>query len=158
MITGARAAPAHGDDANSTLEFKMGEVRVKVRITNGMDEMRVKAGELKSEDVRTFEGEALVDSGTVKTVIPASVMQQLGIPIMSERPVRYADGRIETVPVTGTIRVHIQNRDAIDEAYVLGDEILVGQTVLECMDLHIDCNNRKLIPNPKYPDRPVLRV
>ena len=41
---------------------------------------------------------------------------------------------------------------------VLGDEVLIGQTVLEKLDLHADCANRRLIPNPAHPDQPVSKV
>jgi hypothetical protein len=54
--------------------------------------------------------------------------------------------------------VRIYDRSSNEDAYVLGDEILIGQTALESMDLDVDCLNQTLIPNPKNPDRPVLRV
>lgn len=41
---------------------------------------------------------------------------------------------------------------------VLGDEVIVGQLVLESMDLRVDCGNQQVIPNPKHPDGPVFRV
>jgi hypothetical protein len=46
------------------------------------------------------------------------------------------------------------------KAYILtiGDEILIGQVVLELMDLLVDCKNQQLIPNPKNPDYPVAMI
>ena len=41
---------------------------------------------------------------------------------------------------------------------VLGDEILIGQTVLEKLDLYLDCAGRRLVPNPAHPDQPVVKV
>jgi hypothetical protein len=41
---------------------------------------------------------------------------------------------------------------------VLGDMVLIGQTVLETLDLLVDCKNQRLIPNPENPEMPVLRV
>ena len=41
---------------------------------------------------------------------------------------------------------------------VLGDEVLIGQTVLEKLDLLPDCTNHRLIPNPAHPDQPVSKV
>jgi clan AA aspartic protease len=138
--------------------MKVGAVRVHVRLSNGSDEALVRTGQLQPQDVRNFEGEALVDTGAVKSVIPAFVMQQLGLTAIERTPVQYADGRVESVEMTGPITVRIEGRRSNEDAYVLGDEILIGQTALESMDLHVDCLNQRLIPNPKHPDRPVLRV
>ena len=136
----------------------MGAVRVHVRLTNASDEVLVRTGQLRPEDVRSYEGDALVDTGAVKSVIPGAVMQKLGLPPIESAPVQYADGRMELVDMTGPITVRIYARRSNEDAYVLGDEILSGQTALESMDLHVDCLNQRLIPNPKHPDRPVLRV
>ena len=136
----------------------MGAVRVRVRLTNGVDEGLVRTGQLRPEDVRSFDGEALVDIGAVKSVIPGYVMVKLGLPAIEETSVQYADGRTEMVEMTGPITMRISDRRSNEDAYVLGDEILIGQTALESMDLHVDCLGQRLIPNPKHPDRPVLRV
>ena len=136
----------------------MGAVRVRVRLTNGGDEFLVRTGQLRSEDVRSYEGEALVDTGSVETLIPAQVMNQLGLPPIGRVSVRYADGRAEVVHKTAPITVYILDRDTTGEAFVLGDEISIGQTILESMDLHVDCYNQRVIPNPAHPDRPTFRV
>jgi hypothetical protein len=47
---------------------------------------------------------------------------------------------------------------ALEEALVLGDEVLIGQTVLEKPDLFVDCQGQRLVPNPAHPDRPVAKV
>jgi clan AA aspartic protease len=138
--------------------MRLGAVRVHVRLTNGSDEFLVRTGQLKPEDVRSYEDEALVDTGAVKSVIPRAVMQKLGLPPIESKRVQYADGRTELVDMTGPITVWIFDRRSNEDAYVLGDEILIGQTALESMDLHVDCLNQRLIPNPKHPDQPVLRV
>lgn len=41
---------------------------------------------------------------------------------------------------------------------VTGNEVLIGQTVLETLDLLGDCKNQRLIPNLEHPNQPVLRV
>ena len=52
----------------------------------------------------------------------------------------------------------IMDRQASEEAYILGDEVLIGQTVLEVMDLLVDCKRHCLVPNPAHPDQPVNKV
>ena len=70
----------------------------------------------------------------------------------------YADGRKESVDVTGPVIFNINGRDTMEEALVLGDEVLIGQTVLEKLDLQVDCTGQKLVPNPAHPDQPVTKV
>ena len=52
----------------------------------------------------------------------------------------------------------ILTRETEEDAYVLGDEVLIGQTVLEVMDLLVDCHRRRVVPNPAHPDQPVSKV
>jgi clan AA aspartic protease len=135
-----------------------GEIRVKVKITNSMDEMRLRRGEIAHAEVRTYDADALVDTGAVRSVIPAHVKEKLGVLDRGHRVAEYADGRKEQVEITEPIIFDIAGRDTLEEALVLGDEVLIGQTVLEKLDLLADCANRRLIPNPAHPDQPVSKV
>lgn len=137
---------------------RMGEVRVKARLTNAVDEALVRRGTLGPEHVRTYEADALVDTGTVRTVLPAHVVARLGLALRGQRVAEYADGRKEAVGVTEPLVVELEGRDTLDEALVLGDEVLIGQTVLEKLDLFVDCERRRLVPNPAHPDQPVTKV
>ena len=136
----------------------MGEIRVKVILTNAADETANRRRKLKKSAIRRFEADALVDTGAVRCVIPAHVMEKLGVLARGQRVAEYADGRKESVDVTEPIIFDILGRDTLEEALVLGDEVLIGQTVLEKLDLHADCANRRLIPNPAHPDQPVSKV
>jgi len=136
----------------------MGEVRVKVRITNATDQALARRGKMKPEEVRFYEADAMVDTGAVQTEMPFDVVNALGLETPEKRGVEYADGRKEVVPVTEAILVEIGNRRTNDEALVLGDEVLIGQTILEKLDLHVDCANQKVIPNPAHPDQAVTKV
>lgn len=89
--------------------------------------------------------------------MPTHVVQQLGLAIV-ENQVEYADGRQDVVGVTEAIEISINGRRTLDEALVLGDEVIIGQTVLEKLDLLVDCRNRRVVPNPAHPDQPVSKV
>ena len=136
----------------------MGEVRTKVKLINASDEALARRGQLPSEQVKSYEADAMVDTGAVSLVLPAHVMEALGLMAAGRRVVEYADGRKDAVEVTEAIIVKINGRTTIDEAVILGDEVLIGQTVLEKMDLHVDNLNRRLIANPAHPDQPVTKV
>jgi hypothetical protein len=71
---------------------------------------------------------------------------------------QYADGRQEPVGVTNPLFIEIAGRDTTEECLVLGDEVLIGQTVLEKTDLLVDCANQCVMPNPAHPDEPVLKI
>ncbi|MEG4284159.1 clan AA aspartic protease [Microcoleus sp. A006_D1] len=140
------------------LSNNMGAVRVKVKLTNAIDEELVKRGLLNPNLLRVCEAEALIDTGAVRTAIPVEVCEHLGLRIRSQEIAKYADGRQETVGLTGPIIIEIEGRETIEAAMVLGDIVLIGQTVLETLDLLVDCKNQRLVPNPENPERAVLRV
>jgi len=137
---------------------EMGEVRVKVKLTNAADEALAEAGHLATERVRTITVDALVDTGAVRSVIPVSVKQQLGLKAAFQTKARYADGRTEEVEVTTPIYIELEGRPLYEECLVLGDEVLIGQTALEKTDLFVDCINGKLVPNPAHPNSVVMPV
>ena len=136
----------------------MGEVRTKVKLTNAADLALVRRNLLRSEEVRSYETSALVDTGAVALVVPSFVAERLGLARPFKQVARYADGRNEEVEVTEPVLVEIMGRQTHEEGLVLGDEVIIGQTTLEKTDLHVNCKNQTLYPNPAHPDQPVLRV
>ena len=136
----------------------MGEIRVKVLLTNSHDDTRFRAGELPKESIRSCDADAMVDTDAVRSVIPSHVLQRLGVSVRSTRVAEYADGRKETVGMSDGIIFDLMGRDTLEEALIHGDEVLIGQTVLEKLDLLADCANRRLLPNPAHPDQPVSKV
>lgn len=139
-------------------ERKMGAVHVEVRLANAFDEARVRAGELAPAQVRSVVAKALVDTGAVRSVIPKAIYDQLGLTELDRIEAVYADGRSEEVIVSSEIRFHLMGRVTSEEAAVLGDEVLIGQTVLEKLDLLVDCASQRLIHNPKHPNGPAFRI
>ena len=153
MIMSAPQEQRHGGTGAN-----MGEVRVKARLTNAVDEDLVRRGMLKPAEVRTCEADALVDTGAVRTVLPQGIAARLGLGVRGQQVAEYADGRKEVVSVTGPLVVELEGRDTLEEALVLGDEVLVGQSVIEKLDLFVDCQGRRVIPNPAHPEGPVTKV
>ena len=136
----------------------MGEVRVTARLTNAVDEALVRRGMLAPDQIRRCDADALVDAGAVRMVVPQHIALRLGLGLRGQRMAEYADGRTEAVSVTEPLVVELEGRDTLDEALVLGDEVLIGQTVLEKLDLFVDGQGRRLAPNPAHPDQPVTKV
>jgi clan AA aspartic protease len=139
-------------------EEQMGAVLVNVKLTNAIDEELVERGLLNPNLLRVCVTEALIDTGAVRTVLPLEVVQQLGLRIRGQETAQFANGSEELVGVTGPVIIEIAGRETIEAALVTGNMVLIGQTVLETLDLLVDCKNQRLIPNPEHPDYPVLRV
>ena len=136
----------------------MGEVRVQVKLTNAIDEALVSRGLLNPNQLRMCETQALVDTGAVRSVLPMAIVQQLGLRIRGQQLARYADGRESAVGLTEPVIIEIEGRETTEAALVTGNEVLIGQTVSETLDLLVDCKNQRLIPNPAHPDHPVFRI
>ena len=136
----------------------MGKVRVMVRLSNAADMALVRRNLMRPEDIRAVEADALVDTGAVTFVLPSLVVERLGLARPFKQVAEYADGRREEVDVTEPVFVELLGRHTVEEALVLGDEVIVGQTILEKTDLYVDCRQKRLLPNPAHPDQPVLQV
>jgi len=60
----------------------MGEVRVKARLVNAVDEELVRRNMLKPEEIRVYQADALVDTGAVRSVLPSYVVERLGLALL----------------------------------------------------------------------------
>jgi clan AA aspartic protease len=136
----------------------MGEVRVSVKLTNAGDLVLARRNLMKPDQVRSIEADALIDTGAVTCVVPSLVVERLGLARPFKSVAEYADGRREEVDLTEPVLIELMGRHTTEEALVLGDEVIIGQTFLEKTDLHVDCREKKLLPNPAHPDQPVLKV
>ena len=136
----------------------MGEVRVMVRLSNAADMALVRRNLMRPEEIRAVKADALVDTGAVTFVLPSLVVERLGLARPFKQVAEYADGRREEVDVTEPVFVELLGRHTVEEALVLGDEVIVGQTILEKTDLYVDCRQKRLLPNPAHPDQSVLQV
>ena len=136
----------------------MGEGPVMVRLSNAADMALVRRNLMRPEEIRAVEADALVDTGAVTFVLPSLVVERLGLARPFKQVAEYADGRREEVDVTEPVFVELLGRHTVEEAWVLGDEVIVGQTILEKTDLYVDCRQKRLLPNPAHPDQSVLQV
>jgi clan AA aspartic protease len=136
----------------------MGEIRSTLQLENADDRAVFERGHLDEDAIRSVEIEGVVDTGARTLALPQEVVERLGVRTLREVNVGYADDRRETRPMVGPINVTIAGRTTVAEAVVLpsGSEALVGQTVLESLDLVADCANERLAPSPESPDLPFL--
>ena len=136
----------------------MGQVKIEITLRNARDVVMARLGHLPPEQVHTYTTQGLIDTGATRSVLPPFVAERLGLIRLSRTETRYAHGLLEEVEVTEPFLVGILGREPSDDAMVLGEDVLLGVTILEKLDLLVDCTHQRLIPNPAHPDQPVFRV
>ncbi|MEW6686117.1 MAG: retroviral-like aspartic protease family protein [Candidatus Edwardsbacteria bacterium] len=138
----------------------MGKVTEKIEITNYKDQIKAEIGIIRTEEVRRKELNGLVDSGATMLTLPEEVVEDLGLTLGKEVEVTYADGRKEKRPTAYGIKVEILGREAETFAVVgrKNTQVLIGQIVLEALDLVIDPKKGKLGPRPESPDIPLIEI
>ena len=126
----------------------MGKVVEKVKLTSLF------------EPEKSVEVDAIIDTGATMLVLPQDVIEELGLRKIGERRVRYANNQIQIKSVYRGVILELKGRDGIFD--VLGEvessEPLVGQIVLEALDLIVDPITKTVIPNPRSPDMPMTEI
>ena len=138
----------------------MGEIVASVELENTTDRDIASDGFRDESTVRRTTVEGVVDTGAVMLVLPENVVKRLGLRTRREVVVTYADERREMRPVAGPVTIQIGNRFMNTDAIVGPplSEPLIGQIVLEGLDLVADCTNRTVGPRPESPDSPLLKL
>jgi clan AA aspartic protease len=102
--------------------------------------------------IEPIEVPALADTGSVFLCIPEHVRLQLKLDVLQQREVKLADGSCISVPYAGPLIVRFKNRIGVVGALVLGDEVLLGASPLEDMDLVVNPRDRSVDVNPASPN------
>ena len=138
----------------------MGEIVVEAQLENPLDRGYFERGLGEESEIRRTTVSAVVDTGAVMLMLPQNVVERLGLNIRRTVIVTYADERKEERPVAGPVTVKLCNRFMSIDC-VVGpplSEPLIGQVVLESLDLIADCRNQILAPRPESPDYPLLKL
>jgi clan AA aspartic protease len=126
----------------------MGKVIEKVKIANLLDK------------TKTIEIEAIVDTGATMLALPVDMVNKLGLEKIEEVKVKYANGYVETKRIYGAVRLELEGRVGIFDVLAENEDSqpLIGQIVLERLDLVIEPSMRKIIPNPRSPEMPMVEI
>nr|VFJ54557.1 MAG: hypothetical protein BECKFW1821A_GA0114235_104813 [Candidatus Kentron sp. FW] len=127
----------------------MGEVRTRLLVENTLDTS--KPG---------FEIDSLVDTGAVMSMLPEDVVDKLAVPIIDKAIVTLANEQSEEMAVAGPITMTVGNRKMFGSCLVGAPESepLIGQLVLESLDLIVDCPRNTLRPRPESPAYPSYKL
>ena len=146
-------------DATSK-EQEMGRVLVKARVENLNDLLNAQGGMVAPTEVRSIEvDDALVDTGCTLMGLPISMIKQLGLTKLRQRPIRSATGIAEAA-VYSAVRLTIQDRDCTVDAMEVPDDcpVLIGQIPLELLDFVVNPREQKLIGNPAHGGEQMLEL
>ncbi|MBI4531195.1 MAG: retroviral-like aspartic protease family protein [Candidatus Latescibacteria bacterium] len=138
----------------------MGEIKVRVELENFGDRYSYLEGKTPEHEIRAYQMEAIVDTGAVMLSLPQDVVEKLGLKILRRAIVVYADERKEERPVAGTVTIRIGER-SMNTDCIVGpplSEALIGQVILEELDLIPDCQRQTLSPRPESPIYPLLKM
>ena len=138
----------------------MGAVKVQVRLENHIDRVNAEQGLLPASQVRAMPIEALADTDAVMNLFSRDVVEYLGVPIGDSVIVTLADERREEMPMADGIHLEVAGRRVALPCLVGPPqcEALLGQVMLEVLDLVVDCPGRRLLPNPASPICPSLSL
>nr|VFK34233.1 MAG: clan AA aspartic protease, AF_0612 family [Candidatus Kentron sp. MB]VFK76351.1 MAG: clan AA aspartic protease, AF_0612 family [Candidatus Kentron sp. MB] len=127
----------------------MGEVRATLLAENTLD--RTGFG---------LEIDALVDTGAVMSMLPRDIVDKLGIPVIDRAVVTLANETSEEMDMAGPVTMTIGNRKMFGSCLVgpVKSEPLIGQLVLESLDLVVDCARNALRPRPESPAYPSYKL
>ena len=136
----------------------MGEIVVTIGLENPIDRGIARRGISSQDPVRRTHIDGIVDTVAVPLVLPQNVVERLGLEQFRTVVVTYADERKEERPVAGPVTIEVCDRSMTTDC-VVGPPLsqpLIGQVVLEMLDLIADCTNRTLAP--RTPDYPLLNL
>jgi len=124
----------------------LGHIYVKATIFNAIDYVRYLGGELRLEDVRKVEVEALVDTGATFPALPEDIVSKLGLPKIGEHVAETAEG-VRKIELMGMVIIMIEDRVA--ETPIIkrlkGTTPLIGVVALEQMGFRVDPVTGKLV-------------
>ena len=136
----------------------MGKVVTKAWLRNNQDVTRLADGRIAVEQVRQQEQELIVDTGARAVGLPLPIIEQLGLPATRKVTVTLSDGSRQERQLYGELRVQVGDRDDVFSCVAKpeGAPLLLGQIVLEALDLVVDYGRQRLIPNPEASDGMML--
>ena len=138
----------------------MGEIVVEIELENSGDRRLFEAGYREAGEIRQLRIRAVADTGAVMLALPQDAVRRLGLNEVGSVATSFADGRRGSLPVAGPLTVRIGDREMPTNCVVvpIGADALIGQAVMEVLDLIADCASRTLGPRPESPDRPLMRL
>jgi predicted aspartyl protease len=138
----------------------MDEIRVRMNLENESDHYLWTQRKLRRNRVRKAQVDAVVDTGAVMMLLPPELVEKLGLRRWGKVLVRLAHDQKIELEKAGAIHLTIGDREMSASCLIgpPGCEPLVGQLVMEELDLIPDPNLRTPTPRPESPFLPTLKM
>lgn len=130
-------------------EPTMGEVRSIAHVKNPLQ-----------PDRPALSIDACVDTGAVMLLLGREVVEQLALDIVGLSKVILADDSEQQMERAGPVYIEIDGRGCHADCLVgpEGCEPLIGQIILENLDLIVDCSRQRVTPRPDSPAVPSYKM
>lgn len=134
----------------------MGEIRVVVQLQNAIDA----ALKRRRKPVRSAEVEAVVDTGAVMTLLPEEIVAALGLERRGSMTAVLANDQKIELQIARNLQLTVVGREMTTDCLIgpVGCIPLVGQLVMERLDLIADPGKGTLTVRPDSPFRPTLAL
>lgn len=138
----------------------MGEIKVRIKLENNGDLFLREVGKLGKQKIRAEEVDAMVDTGAVMMLLPQDLVERIGLGKLGKAIVTLANEQKVEMDRAGTILLTVAGRKMPTDCLVgpPGCEPLIGQLVMESLDLIPDPLKRTLTPRPESPYLPSLKL
>ena len=138
----------------------MGEIKAKIELENYFDYILFQDKKIEKSEIRSYKMEGLVDTGAVMLMLPQDVVEKLGLRTIRTAVVSYADERKEERDIAGGVIIKIGDRKMNTECIVgyPESEALIGQVIMEVLDLIPDPRRRTLVTRPGSPIYPSIKM
>jgi clan AA aspartic protease len=138
----------------------VGEIKATIELKNDRDIFLFDKGEMNESDVRGLTIEAMVDTGAVMLLLPQDMVEKLGLKIEDRVIVTLANDEKIELDVAGTLSLKICGRKMKTDCLVGPPrcEPLIGQIILERLDLVLDPVKQTIMPRPESPYLPSLKL
>lgn len=135
-------------------------ISVKIELENYFDRILLEDKKIKKSEVRKFKMDALVDTGAVMLMLPQDVVEKLGLRTIRTATVTNADERNETRKIAGGLFIRICDREMTMDCIVGPPvaEALIGQIIMETLDLLPDPLRQTLGTRPESPIYPLIKM
>ena len=125
----------------------MGMVYENITLKNAFDEKDFRRGFIKEGEIRQIKVLALVDTGAETLIINDAMRQELGLELVGERKVSYANESGEWCKITEPVEIYWKDRSAVTRAIVVPGitEPLLGAIPLEELNVMVDPRTQQLV-------------
>ncbi len=141
-------------------EADVGSVHTTLTVINTIDQARAEAGEIDADAVRSVTlTDVLVDTGATYLSLPPDVVARLGLRARGARPIRTANGVIQTRLFQDAELTVLGRSTTLDVRELpAGTPALLGVIPMEALGIEADLRNRRLRLLPMESDDTFITV